>query len=408
MIQQFFHRFFSHRHFWRYASFSEVAELYASRTMRLFALRMASVFIAIYLYQIGYSLTFIALFWATFYFVKVLFSWPAAQIAARRGPKRGMFISNVVSAISMALLIFVSDPVVGIYVLFAWCGLQAFSGTLNDLCYLIDFSKVKSMKHAGKEIGFMNIFEKVSNGLSPIVGGLLAFLAGPHVVMAVSAALFLLSSVPLMQTGERLKINHKLNFRHFPWRLTWRSFIAEAAVGYDVFVTGTAWSLFMTIAVFVAAKDENIIYAEVGAVTSIAMLASLLASYVCGKLIDRRRGRQLLITNALINSAVHISRPFITTPVGVVYTNIANEVATTGFGMAFLRGLFDTADRSHHRIEYLFIIEIVVNLGAGLAALLFGFLVFLFSDISAMQIFFVLSAFITLLIATPRFKLYAK
>ncbi|MGB3945740.1 MAG: hypothetical protein WBK76_02775, partial [Candidatus Saccharimonadales bacterium] len=170
----------------------------------------------------------------------------------------------------------------------------------------------------------------------------------------------------------------------------------------------TAWSLFMTVGVFVATKDNNDIYAQVGAVTSVAMFASLLASYVYGKLIDRRRGRQLLIVSTILNTLVHAGRPFVTTPLGVVYTNVANELATTGMSMSFMRGLFDTADLSGRRIEYLFIIEMVVNLGAALSAAFLGGLMLVLTDILSLQVFFAISSLVTLIIATPRFSLYRR
>lgn len=406
MLQALIHRLLKRRHFWRYASFSEVAELYASRTMRMFALRLVSVFASIYLFQNGYSLVFIAFFWGAFYLLKVPFSWPSARIAAMYGPKHGSLISNIVSAMAMVLLAFIPDPQYGIYALITWCVLQAFSSTLNDLCYLIDFSKVKDMNHAGKEIGYMNIFEKIATGLSPVIGGVLALWFGPHVIMVVSALLFLFSAAPLLSTAEPTKTHRPLNFNQFPWRSTWRSFVAEGAIGFDVFATGTAWTLFMTVVVFAASNDSNRIYAEVGFVTSITLFIALLASYSYGKLIDHRRGRQLLRISTLMNSLTHVARGFITTPIGVVYTNAANEAATTGFSMAFMRGLFDTADLSGRRIEYLFIIEMVINLGATIGAVLLGLLLLVFDDVFSLQAFFILTALVVLLIATPKFTLY--
>lgn len=407
MIHSFFIRILKRRHFWRYASFLEIAELYMSRTLRMLALRMASVFISIYLYQLGYSLAFIVFFWVGFYLLKVIFAWPSARIAARRGPKHGTFISNIVSSLSMVALLFV-DAEYGMYALVVWCILQAFSGCLNDLCYLVDFSKVKNSLHAGKEIGYMNILEKTAGGLGPMLGGFLAFFAGPEFVMGVSAVLFLLSSVPLMMSPEPTKVNRKLDFRAFPWRNTWRSFVAEGAIGFDVFTAATAWSLFITVVVFTSNGGANDIYAQVGIVTSVAMVASLLSSYAYGKLIDRRRGKELLKWGTYLNSLVHLGRPFVSTPLGVVYTNVANEVATPGFSMPFMRGMFDTADSSGKRIEYMFIIEIAVNLGAALSAAVLGCLLLTGEDKLAMQAFFVISAFVTLLIATPRFALYRR
>lgn len=408
MLQSIISRLLKRRHFWRYATFSEVAELYASRTMRIFALRLVSVFTSVYLLQNGYSLVFIAFFWGLFYLLKVPFSWPSARIAAQYGPKHGTLISNIVSAVAMVLLAYIHVPHYGIYALFVWCALQAFSSTLNDLCYMIDFSKVKDMEHAGKEIGYMNIFEKVSTGLSPIIGGVLALWFGPAVIMLLSSFLFLMSAAPLLTTAEPTKTHRPLNFRRFPWRKTWRSFVAEGAIGFDVFATGTAWTLFMTIVVFAGSRDSNKIYADVGFVTSVTIFVALLASYSYGKLIDRRRGRQLLLISTVMNTLVHGSRAFITTPVGVVYTNAVNEAATTGYSMAFMRGMFDAADRSDHRIEYLFIIEMVVNFGAALGAVLLGTLLLFFSDVVALKASFILTGLVTLLIATPSFALYRR
>ena len=46
--------------------------------------------------------------------------------------------------------------------------------------------------------------------------------------------------------------------------------------------------------------------------------------------------------------------------------------------MSFTRGMFDNADRTHRRIEYLFFIEVVVNVGAALAGIILGLLLMMF------------------------------
>lgn len=406
MIQRLIHRFFLRRHFWRYATFSEVAELYASRTMRLFALRMVVVFTSIYLLQEGYSLLFLTLFWAGFNVYRAVFAWPAALMVARLGPKHGTLVSNILAACSMLLLPFIGGDQ-GLWILGLWCVLQASSTCLYDISYLVDFSKVKSTEHAGKEIAFMNIFEKLASGISPVVGGVLAFVAGPHTVMIFAALLFLLAALPLFQTAEPTRLHQKISFQGFPWRLTWRSLVAESAVGVDLFAAGTVWTLFMALIVF--AGDGNEIYAKVGLLSAVSLVAALVASYTFGKLIDRRRGRELLQVGALANSFVHFMRAFVSTPTSVVFANVMNEGATTAFSMAFTRGLFDTADASGKRIAYLFLVEVTLNIGCVLAALLLALMIVLLpSEQLAFQVYFVVVAILTLLIATPRFALYRK
>lgn len=373
--------------------------------LRLFALKFVAVFTSVYLLKLGYDLVFLGLFWAGFFFLKAIFSWPAAKIAARFGPKHGTLYSNIISAVAMIFLPFV--PEYGLWALVPWCVMQAFSGCMNDLCYLIDFSKVKSSAHAGKEIGYMNIIEKVSTSISPLLGGLVASVFSPAAAMVVSAIFFLISAVPLLQTAEPTRLKQKLSFKGFPWRGAWRSLVAESATGADIFATGNAWVLYLTVIIFVNDGDE--VYAKVGFLTSLTLIVALAASYVFGKLIDRRQGLLLLRTSVIINSLTHAFRPAVGTVFGAVANNAVNDVATTGYSMAFMRGLFDTADRSGFRIVYLFLIEVVLNAGAGIAALLFALSFYLFGQPhDGFVAYFLLMAACTLLIATPRFAMYRK
>jgi len=405
MVKGIIHRLLLRRHFWRHASFSEVAELYASRSMRLFALRMMTTFTSIYLLQEGYSLFFICLFWAFFYGFKAVIAWPAAQLVARFGPKHMTLYSNLLAAVSMAILPLIGGEN-GFQFLVIWAILQGASGTLYVISYNVDFSKVKSVEHAGKELAYMNIIEKISNGAAPVIGGLLATLINPEIVMYISALLFVVAAVPLFWTAEPVMLHQKLLVRGFPWRTTWRSFVASGAVGIDLYISANAWTFFLAVVVF--AGSGAAIYAQVGAATSVTILAALASSYVFGRIIDSRHGKSLLRFGVVLNAFVHIFRVFITTPIGVVMVNLLNEIATTGYNMAFTRGQYDTADITGRRIVYLSFCEITSCIGAMVSSLLMALLLVEFSDKLSLQLFFVTASVFTLYIMAPRFALYKK
>jgi MFS family permease len=405
MIQQFIHRLLLRRHFWRHATFSEVAELYASRMLRMLAINMSASFISVFLYQNGYPIQFIATYWIGFFLFKVIVALPAARYAATFGPKHGILLSNILYIPSMLIFAFV--PEWGLLAIIVAGGLQGLSAALYDLCHLIDFSKVKSADHAGKEIAYMNIVEKIATGLSPLIGGLLAFVAGPQTTMMAAGLLFALAAFPLFKTGEPTPTGQKLVFRGFPWKLTWRSLVAEAAIGFDGLASSSAWSLLVAVAIL-GVHGDNQVYAQLGALLSVVLLAALAASYVYGTLIDKKRGRELLRIAVMCNSLIHLTRPFVGSAQVVAGVNAANEAATTGYSMAFIRGMFDTADLSGHRITYLGCIEIALNFGAmlsGIAVLLF---ILALGDISGMKSFYFLVAAVALLIMTPKFHLYRK
>jgi MFS family permease len=342
------------------------------------------------------------LFWTAYLLVKALGAWPAAKIAAHFGPKHGLLYANIIFAASLGFLAL--TEVMGIYALVLWCIFQGFAATLNNLCYLIDFSKVKHIEHAGKEIGYMTIIEKIAAGLSPLLGGLAATLFGPPAAMALSALMFLFSAIPLLRTAEQTRLNQKLSFKGYPWRQTWRGFRASAGFGADIFASGNAWVIFITAIVFVG--DGSEIYAKIGLLASLGFVIVMASSYVYGRMIDHRQGLLLLRVAVIVNSLVYLLRPTVNSAVGVVASNTVNDVATTGFTMAFTRGQFDSADSSGFRIVYLYLMEVSANIGAAAAAGLLTLLLMTYSDIAAFSVFYVAIAAVSLVIATPRFMLY--
>jgi MFS family permease len=404
MIKTIIHRLLLRRHFWRYATFSEVAELYASSMLRKLAINIAAAFMSVFLLQNGYSILFIAGFWGLYYFLKIFMAFPAAIYASKFGPKHGILISNLLYI--PAMILFTLVPEWGFGAIVASGLLQGASATMYNICYYINFSKIKSVEHAGKEIAYMNIVEKIATGLSPLIGGLLAFTAGPEASMWAAALLFAIAALPLLRTAEPPKSRQKLVFRGFPWRMTWRSLVAEIGLGFDVVASGIVWSLLVAVAILGTTGNE--VYAQLGILLSIVLLATIVSSYAYGKLIDSRRGGELMRISVIANSLVHLVRPFVGNVGVTLGVNVANEVATTGYSLAYTRGMFDTADISGHRVTYLACIEIMANLGAALAGLALVLCVLAFGDVQGMRSFFFVAAAAVLIIATPKFQLYRK
>ena len=82
MIGRIISRLLRRRHYWRSVSFDQIAELYTSRLITVFAANIVNLFAAVYLYKLGYSLIFITLFYAVWYLMKIPFSYLAAKYAA--------------------------------------------------------------------------------------------------------------------------------------------------------------------------------------------------------------------------------------------------------------------------------------------------------------------------------------
>jgi MFS family permease len=406
MVQKFFHSLLERRHFWRYATFNEVAELYVSRMLRMAAMYMAGTFMSIYLYQLGYSIVTIGFFWSAFFIFKAIIALPVARFIAWVGPKHAILISNLLyipSMIAFALL-----PQFGVWLLFISLFFQAISATMYSIAYFIDFSKVKSIEHAGKEIAYMNIFEKITTGLSPLIGGFIAFIFGPQVVIIIAAILFACAAAPLLKSGEQVRTNQKLSFRGFPWHLLRGHALAQFAAGFDVFTSGTAWTLYVSVMILGLTAGNNDVYAITGMLVSVVLIVAIVASYTYGRLIDKRRGADLMKAGAIANAVTHLIRPFIVSPVSVAGLNAANELATTGYSLPYTRAVFDNADISGARVTYLGVVEVLSNFGAGVAACFLGLIALVSTEDFALKSLFFVTGAVVLFVLTARFPLYKK
>lgn len=391
MIKKLLHHFLERRHYWRLAGFAELAELYASRLLRLMAVNMVSGMTGVYLYQMGYPLIFIVAFFALYFAMRGIMTIPGAFLIARIGPKHAILLSNILYV--PALISLTQLQTFGMPALCLFAFLQATSVAFYNVAYFVDFSKIKHNDHAGKEIGFMYIVEKIGAGLSPFIGGVVAYLFAPEMTMWAAAAVFVIGALPLLFTPEPVRTHQHITFRGFNWAATWRNLTSAMAVGVDQVSSAGIWVLYAALAIF--GTTSNAVYAQVGALASIAFVASLAFSRLYGLIVDRHRGGDLLTASVIGDSVVHLMRPFITTPVGVVMVNVANEAVTTGYSMPYMKGEFDAVDDlPGYRIVYMALMDVALCLGATLFCLaMVGVLLLVGSnEVKGLQIGYIMAA----------------
>ncbi len=403
MIQHFLHLFIRRTHFWRTVSISEMAELYSSRMLRVVAMQMLGGFSAVYFYQLGYSLSWIAWYFVIYFGARVCMSPLVALTVARYGPKHGTLISNVLFVFSAFIMVMI--PMWGIWAFFLLVPIAGFSRSLYDVCYLVDFSKVKHVDHSGKELGIMQIIERVMMALGPILGGIIALIFGPIVMILIAGFFMLGSALPLFFSNEPVKVHQKITFKHFNIKVAWRPMVAQIAAGIDMNASGVMWSIFVVIVVLGSVNNGS--YLQLGILSSVALFASIAISYIYGKLVDNRKGKTLLKLSVIGDFLVHLTRPFINTTFQVATVNVANEVVTTGYMLPALRGIFDTADGlPGYRIVYITIMTTMLVVGDTIAMLLLACLTVFLSDQDALKNIYFIFAPLMLLIGLHTTAIY--
>lgn len=402
MFKKIVHSILTRRHFWRYATFSEVADLYATRVMRTIAIHVGAAFMSVYMLKNGYPVVAVALFWAAFFGFKVLVILPIAQFIAVQGAKKAIIISNFLYIPSMIAFIFL--PEIGNWALLISGVFQSSSAAMYDIAHNVNFSRVKSTSGAGKQVANMNIFDQIAKAVSPLLGGLLAMYFDPRATIAVSAIFFLFAAFPLMRTPDTRSKGFSLAPKGFPWKMTARSLLIEMPIGFDIFASGNGWSIFLATVIFAASSNQ--VYAELGALTAIVFLISMAVTRIYGKLIDNKSGGKLLFWSAAGNVIVHIFRIIVRNPLMVLGTNTAKEAMTAGYAMSYMRGMFDVADRSGYRVLYMGLATLSLNIGSALGALALAGIFALLGSGHGFTAFYLVTAAVTSLIMLARFRLY--
>ena len=106
---------------------------------------------------------------------------------------------------------------------------------------------------------------------------------------------------------------------------------------------------------------ENI-YGLVGLVTSVSVVASIVAAKMFGNIIDDRKGGALLNYGAIFVTIIHAVRTTVNTLWGVIGINILSDIGETAIILPLTKGFYDDADSRRSRIVYITMMEVFVAL----------------------------------------------
>jgi MFS family permease len=376
--------------YWRSASFSEIAELYASRFLRIIAQNLVDVFIVVYLYQQGYGLLLICVVLGLHFLHRALWGYLSAYIIAWIGPKSTLLLSNITAVPALVSLALIGTY--GFTTVIAFFIFEGISGTLLGVATDVQFSSIKHEQKAGRELGWLYIAEKIGAALAPAIGGFVAYRFGPQSIMWVASLMMVAAALPLLLSPENTLRRQRVTYHGFDWRTLGSQMVAPAIRGADGLISGGLWSVFIAITIFNTASNE--IYAQIGVFFSIAFGASILISWMYGVLIDSKKGLQLLRTGILLDVSIHAMRPFITTPIAVGMTNVANEAATSAYSMPAFRAQYDVTDQlPGYRAVYFSISMITYCVGAAVLAFISAGLIWWLGEVNGLKAtFFVMAA----------------
>lgn len=401
MIQKAIYKILRSSHPWRTMKFDELSEIYTSMTMRSLGFGVIGIFVPVFLYKTGVSIQDIMLFYTMFFILRVPVAYAMAFVVGRIGPKHSIAISTVLFVVFLSMLLS--------FELYAWPLLSmAFMFTLSNglffIAYNTDFSKINHAVHGGKELGWLYIFERVGSALGPIAGGLIASYIAPEATIIFAVLVMLGSLAPLFITNEPVKIHQKINFGGFNPLNYKRDFLSISALNIDNVASAVIWPLLIAVFIFV---DDT--YAKLGLIIGLGMAVSIFSARMFGKFIDHKKGKYLLNYGVIMDSTLHLIRPFISTTAGAVVVSTANEPITLAYKMPLVKGWYDQADSIEgFRIVYLTWSEMITGFVKGIYCLCLYIACSFFDPLDVLRYGFLLVAISGLFMLVQKFPALKK
>ena len=329
------HEIYHAAHSLRSIKHNQLHELYVAMLIKMLGLSIVGVFVPVYLYQLGYGIDQIALFYVVLYGTRAITDNIAVRIVGYFGPKHVMILSHLFLLLSLTMLLSLETI---IWPLAAIAVVDALASGMFYTAYHIEFSKISSDKHSGHQIGTMYKVGKFASAAGPVLGGAVATIFGVQVTIVLAMVLILASGVPLALSPEPVRKRQHVTLKGFPWKKVQWDLVSNAGLGFDQMAAMFIWPLYVSVFIF----TENV-YLSVGLITSLGLAVSFAVAGLYGRVIDKGHGKALLNLGVVGASASHLLRTIISSSGFVYLFNFVNDSIGIAVRMPYTKGLYGAA-----------------------------------------------------------------
>jgi MFS family permease len=250
---------------------SELRRLYWAHTFKELAASLVTIFVPIYLYELGYSLPAIL-----GYFLWVTIFWgltqaPMLHLANRIGFNRSMGLSLIIQGLQMLMLATIKQfhwPL--------WSIALVWSISISTYWpqFRACFTQSLLHKKVGPAVGLSSALLLMAYGIAPAIGGAIASWFGIGVLYVITILCFVVGALPLF-TGKEFLERQPFRIRDLPFRRVWRDLLANFGSEMDAMVATSVWPLF----IFLLVPS----YVGVGILSSVAVIASIIIALYVGQ-----------------------------------------------------------------------------------------------------------------------------
>lgn len=335
----------------------EIQEVYLHSFLFKLAINLVSIFLPLYILDMGYGTSVVFTFFAIYYGVYLFASFPGAWVATKLGYKHTSLTASPFILIFYMLLR--SNP--GEPLLY----MTAILGGLSFNLYWMGMNpEIAESSHDGdreKETGYFFSMPTLAAMLAPTVGGLILSLYSFDLLFLAATGLIGLSFTPFLFSDEH-KEGMDMNPKSFLSMEYFDDFMTYTFKGAQSMVKKVLWPLYLAL---VIQGSVNI-----GGAGSLLALGSAIASISLGKFTDDSNRNEVILSGVAVTSLTFIAMSFVATPLVSFIVSFFNGLGRTAISLPVYSRAMDRAEEEDY-VEYFAFREMGLSTGRTLSLISF-------------------------------------
>lgn len=331
MFNSFFHRYFAD------GLSQELKELFWSVAILDFAASAVGIFEPIYLYTLGFSLSWIIIFYIAIYALYFLLLPFGGKFARSRGYEHAIIFST--PFLVLYYLSLFAIPYHPFFIVSAIVSL-ALQKMLYWPGYHADFARFGKDGARGKEISNLMVLDSIVMILGPAFGGIVIATVGFKVLFVIVVFLILVSNIPLLITPERfvpVPFSYRDSIKRLVAPENRRKFFAYLGFGEE-HLAGYLWPIF----IFLVIKA----YVSIGFLISASVLVATILTFYIGRVADETSKHAVLKIGTVFTAFTWLMRVLVVSGVGVFMSDSLYRISSRTISMPFSAIIYEDAKKT--------------------------------------------------------------
>ncbi|MFC1648762.1 MFS transporter [Nanoarchaeota archaeon] len=328
----------------------ELNEIYFSVFLKSTAESLISIFVPIYLYQLGFGIFEIALY----YLIWSLVTGSMMQTGMRLNSKFGVKKMMMVGTLLLIFYYYLLNLVQGGYPFWIPAIASGFSTAFYWSAFHLEFARGAEKKKEGSEASMLKIVTLVAAVTGPLVGSYIIFTTSFSFTFFFAAAILLASVLPLFATKDfKVKIQD-LGLKKIAKADTMRKAFTYQCNSIINMSAALFWPLFIYLTI------DDIV--SVGLIISLTSFLLIILIAYWGELADKDVKKAMKM-GTYAHAPLWPLRLLFLTPFGLFISNFLSSATISAIDVSFNKIIYETAGKSTDKANYFIFREYNLTIG---------------------------------------------